>query len=56
MNNVPVIVQQIRENMLDPNTSEHVRFNNKTTMENIKAFCEKSLFEYNRAQLKKGKR
>lgn len=56
MNNVPMIVQQIRENMLDPKSTDNIRNNYKMTMENVRDFCDRSLLEYNRFQTKKGKK
>lgn len=53
MNNIPPLLQQIRENMLDPKNSESIRFNYRMTLENIKTFCEKSLFEYDRKKPKR---
>ena len=53
MNNIPPLLQQIRENMLDQSNSESIRFNYRMTLENIRNFCDKSLFEYDK---KKNKR
>lgn len=52
--NIPSLIEQIRENMLDPNTSSHIRYNYSQTMLNIKEYAEMALKEYDKAQLKKG--
>lgn len=53
--NVPPLLEQIRENMLDPKTSANIRYNYKQTMLTIKEYAEKSLREYDKAELKKGR-
>jgi hypothetical protein len=45
---VPPLLQQIRENMLNPNNNAHVRFNYSQTMMIIKEYAEKSLKEYDK--------
>jgi hypothetical protein len=45
--NVPILVQQIRENMLNEKSPEHVRYNYMISMEIIRDFAETSLREYN---------
>lgn len=52
--NIPALVQQIKENMFDAGASPSVRFNYSQTMRSIKEYAEQSLKEYDRAQLKKG--
>jgi hypothetical protein len=44
--NVPVLVQQIRENMLNEKTPEHIRYNYMMIMELIRDFADMSLREY----------
>ena len=56
--NIPPLLEQIRDNMLDKNNNAHVRYNYSLTMANIKDFCDRALDEYNnqdRQQTKKGR-
>ncbi len=53
--NIPPLIEQIRDNMLDLNNNAHVRYNYSLTMSTIKDYCERSLAEYNRQQNKKGR-
>ena len=53
--NVPPLLEQIRENMLDTKISPNIRYNYKQTMLTIKEYAEKSLREYDKAELKKGR-
>jgi hypothetical protein len=53
--NVPPLLEQIRENMLNAKTSPTIRHNYKQTMLSIKDYAEKSLVEYDKAELKKGR-
>lgn len=46
--NVPPLLEQIRQNMLDPNNNAHVRYNYSQTMMIIKEYAEKSLKEYDK--------
>lgn len=48
--NVPAIIQQIRDNMMDTSTPVNIRFNYRTTLENIRNFCDKSIAAYERQQ------
>ena len=52
--NVPPLLQQIRENMLDKTNSQNVRHNYYQTMLNIKEFCDRAVTEYNKTANKKG--
>ena len=45
--NIPALVQQIRENMLNEKTPEHIRYNYMISMELIRDFADASLREYN---------
>ncbi len=47
-NNVPAMVQQIRENMMDKSNPENIRYNYMISMENIRDYAESSLKEYNK--------
>lgn len=47
LNNIPVLIQQIGENALDTKTPEHIRYNYMISLENIRAYCDKTLREYN---------
>lgn len=53
--NVPPLLEQVRENMLDTKTSPNIRYNYMQTMRAIKEYAEKSLREYDKAELKKGR-
>ena len=53
--NVPPILEQIRENMLDKNNNAHVRHNYSQTMLTIKEYCERAILEYNKQMNKKGR-
>ncbi len=53
--NIPPLIEQIRDNMLDLNNNANVRYNYSLTMSTIKDYCERSLAEYNRQQNKKGR-
>jgi hypothetical protein len=53
--NIPPLLEQIRENMLDTKSSPTVRFNYRQTMLSIKDYAEKSLKEYDKAELKKAR-
>ena len=44
--NVPTLIQQIRENMLNEKTPEHIRYNYMISMELIRDFADASLREY----------
>ena len=44
--NVPALVQQIRENMLNEKTPEHIRYNYMISMEAIRDYADKALREY----------
>lgn len=53
--NVPPLLEQIRENMLDSRTAPNIRYNYSQTMLSIKEYAERSLREYDKAQNKKGR-
>jgi hypothetical protein len=55
-NNVPALVQQIRENMMDNSNPENIRYNYMISMENIRDFADRALHDYNRASNKKARR
>jgi hypothetical protein len=50
--NIPALVQQIRENMLNEKTPEHIRYNYMISMELIRDFADVSLREYNSGKKK----
>lgn len=52
-NAVPVIVQQIVEDIQSPKTPANVRFNKIVVLETIKDYCEKVINEYRREEQKK---
>jgi hypothetical protein len=47
--NIPPIVEQIRQNMLDSNNPTNIRYNYMVTMENIREYCDKALIDYKKA-------
>jgi len=53
--NVPPLLEQIRDNMLDKSQNAHVRYNYSLTMSNIRDFCDRALDEYNKQTNKKGR-
>lgn len=52
-NNLPPIVSQSIEALLDPTTPERIRFNHQQTLERIRDGCNDALAAYNRKQKKK---
>lgn len=48
--NIPQLLVQYRANMLDKKSPENIRFNYKTTMQNIRDYCDKALYEYDRQE------
>lgn len=53
--NVPPLIEQIRDNMLDVKASPTARFNYSQTMRSIKEYAEKAIKEYEKAELKRGR-
>lgn len=53
--NIPPLLEQIRENMLDSKASPTIRFNYSQTMRTIKEFAEQSIKEYEKAELKRNR-
>jgi hypothetical protein len=53
--NVPPLLEQYRENMLDTSNSPTVRHNYMMSIQNIRDFCDKCIVEYNRQQAKKAR-
>ena len=53
--NIPPLLEQIRDNMMDEKSSPTVRFNYSQTMRTIKDYAEQSLREYEKAETKKGR-
>jgi hypothetical protein len=52
-NNVPPLIQQIRENMLTKSNPENIRFNYMVSMEAIRDYADAAIREYSRgAKLK----
>lgn len=51
--NIPPLIEQIRENMLDKSNSEHIRYNYMISMEAIRHYCEKALRDYEKVQKRK---
>lgn len=52
-NSVPVIVQQLVEDVQSPNTPANVKFNKIVVLETIKDYCEKAINEYKKSEQKK---
>ena len=46
--NIPPLLEQYRENMLDPKNSVTVRYNYMTNLQNIRYFCDMCLLEYDK--------
>lgn len=46
--NIPPLLEQYRENMLNPSNSMTVRHNYMMNLQNIRDFCDKSLREYDK--------
>lgn len=53
--NIPPLLEQIRDNMLDPKSSPTIRFNYSQTMRTIKDFAEQSIREYEKEELKRNR-
>lgn len=53
--NIPPLLEQIRENMLDAKATPAIRFNYSQTMRSIKEYAEQSIKEYEKAELKRGR-
>lgn len=47
-NNVPPLIQQIRENMLTKSNPENIRYNYMISMEAIRDYADTALREYNK--------
>jgi len=45
-NNIPTLIEQIRENMLNEKTPNHIRYNYMISMEAIRDYADKALREY----------
>lgn len=50
--NIPPLLHQYRENMLDTSNSQSVRHNYMMSLQNIRDFCDKCINEYNRKNKK----
>jgi hypothetical protein len=46
--NIPPLVVQYRDNMLDVSNNVSVRHNYKTTLENIRDYCDRALSDFER--------
>jgi hypothetical protein len=53
--NIPPLLEQIRENMLDEKASPTIRFNYSQTMRTIKDYADQAIKEYEKAELKRGR-
>lgn len=53
-NSVPVIVQQLVEDVESPSTPPNVKFNKVVVLETIRDYCDKALREYAKQESKKG--
>ena len=53
--NVPPLLEQLKENMLNRTNNVNVRYNYSQTMLNIKEYCEGALMEYNKQINKKAR-
>ncbi len=52
-NSVPVIVQQMGEDIANPNTPHNVKFNKIVVLETIRDYCNKVLAEHSRDTVRK---
>ena len=50
---LPPIVQQTIQNLKDPKTPEHIKFNYLRTIENIRDCCDVAIREHEKQQLKR---
>lgn len=50
--NIPTLVEQIKENMLNEKTPKHIRYNYMISMEAIRDYADKALREYNSSKKK----
>ena len=46
--NIPPLLEQYRENMLNTKNNISIRYNYRMTLENIRDFCDKAMYEYDR--------
>lgn len=53
-NSVPVIVQQLVEDVESPNTPANVKYNKVVVLETIRDYCDKALREYAKQESKRG--
>jgi hypothetical protein len=53
--NIPPLLQQYRENMLDTSNNVSIRHNYKTTLENIRDYCDRALSDFERQTNRKRK-
>jgi hypothetical protein len=53
-NSVPVIVQQLVEEIQSPSTPSNVKFNKVVVLETIRDYCDKALREHAKSESKKG--
>lgn len=54
MNNIPPLLHQYKENMLDPTNSVTVRHNYMMNLRNIRDFCDAALVLYDKKTKKGG--
>ncbi len=47
-NNIPPLLEQYREQMLDPTNSMTARYNYMINLQNIRDFCDRCLREYDK--------
>lgn len=48
--NIPALIAQYRENMLDETNSLTIRHNYRITLENIRDYCDSAIQDYDRKQ------
>jgi hypothetical protein len=53
-NSVPIIVQQIVEDVQSSTTPTNVKYNKVVVLETIRDYCDKALKDYARQESKKG--
>ena len=51
--NIPPLIEQIRDNMLDKSNNEHIRYNYMMSLMAIREYCDMALREYEKVQKRK---
>lgn len=51
--NIPPLIEQMRENMLDKSNNEHIRYNYMVSLQAVRDYCDMALREYEKGQKRK---